>query len=230
MRKTGRYLLLIAFVLVCVLLNVILFLTVNDQRLSSGVFWLAWAFTFPWGLLSTVLVHFWTNKQDADLVRMPIALTVSYGAFAINLVAGAILMYAPIQKIVAPLIIELIINVAYILVCMYSVYGAEYIVKNKKQVKEKIAYIRMLKADVDDCIALAENAEVRGALVELSERVRFSDPMSHPSLAGVEEELSKAIVAISAAISDKDADAAMEQIKKTTNLLERRNSRCLMLK
>ncbi|MBR3862953.1 MAG: hypothetical protein IKM42_04790, partial [Clostridia bacterium] len=151
MRKTVRYLILIGFVLVCILLNVILFLTVNDQRLSSGVFWMAWAFAFPWNLLASTCVFFWTKKGDADLVRMPVALTISYGAFAVNLVVGAILMYAPIEKIVAPLIIELIINVAYVLVCMYTVYATEYIVRNQKEVKQKVSYIRILKADVDDC-------------------------------------------------------------------------------
>ena len=230
MRKTGRYLVLAAFVLVCILLNVILFLTVDDQRLTYGSFWMAWAFTFPWNLLVAVLIHFWIGKGDADLVKMPVALTVSYTAFAVNLIVGAILMYAPIEKIVGPLIIELIINVTYVLVCMYTVYATEYVVRNQKQTKQKVLYIRMLKADVDDILAVAEDAAVRMALTELSERVRFSDPMSHPSLAGIEGELSMSVSAISSALAAGETEGAMVQIKKTADLLERRNSRCLMLK
>ena len=229
MKKTGRYLILTAFVLVCALLNLIIFLTVKDARLESGVFWLGWSFAFPLNLLIAGAVCWWTSKGDG-LIRMTVAQTVSYAAFAVYLVLGLIFMYLPIEKIVLPLILELIVTVVYIIAVMYFVYGASYIEKNQKETKAKVLYIRMLQADVDDCLPKTADAEVVAALKDLSESVRFSDPMSHPALGGVESELSATVAAISAALDSGDNVKATELIGKTKALLESRNKRCIMLK
>ena len=44
MKKLGKYFILIAIVLVCALINTIVFLTIDDARLDTKVFWLVWAF------------------------------------------------------------------------------------------------------------------------------------------------------------------------------------------
>ncbi len=230
MKKTAYNLILIAFALVCVLLNVILFLTVDDARVQSGVFWLAWAFTFPLNLLAAFGVRLWTGRGEGALVRVPVASYISYAFFGVYLVLGLIFMYAPIVSVTVPLILELVVTVAYAVIAMYAVYAAEYIVKNQKHTKEKVLYIRMLKADVDDCVALAADPALRATLSEFSERVRFSDPMSHASLAGVEAELDTIVSQIRGAIDAGDNALAAELVTKGMNTLERRNSRCLMLK
>ena len=94
----------------------------------------------------------------------------------------------------------------------------------------KNLYIRMLKADVDDCIARTGDPTVIAALQDLSERVRFSDPMSHPALGGIEIELSTTVATIAAALSESDTARATALITKACTLLESRNQRCIMLK
>lgn len=230
MKKTGRLLIWIAFVLVCVLLNVILFLTVDDARLESGVFWMGWAFAFPWNLLIATAIFFWTQRGSTDLVKLPVALTVSYFAFAVYLVLGIIFMYCPINAFTVPLIIELTVTVVYVIVAMYAVYAATYVERNQKQGKQKVLYIRMLKADVDGCVARTTDPALIAALQDLSERVRFSDPMSHPSLAGVEMELSTTVTLLATALTQGETARANELIARACALLENRNSRCIMLK
>lgn len=229
MKKSTRLLVLIGFLLVCALLNVILFLTVDEARLESSVFWMAWAFAFPWNLLAAVLIFLWTAKVDA-LIKVPVAQIISYAAFAVYLVLGLIFMYFPIEKITFPLILELIVTVAYILIAMYSVYAAGYIAENQKKTKQKVLYIRMLQADVLDCVALTEDAATRTALNDLAESVRFSDPMSHPALAGIEGELSSTVSGIAAALREGDTGRAAQLIAAAKTQLESRNKRCIMLK
>jgi hypothetical protein len=134
------------------------------------------------------------------------------------------------QAFTAPLIIELSVTVVYVIAVMYAVYAVSYVERNQKQTKQKVLYIRMLKADVDDCVARTSDAAVIAALNDLSERVRFSDPMSHPSLTGIETELTTTVAMISAALGADDAAQATELIKKACALLESRNNRCIMLK
>ncbi|MBO5355242.1 MAG: hypothetical protein J6B09_04155 [Clostridia bacterium] len=229
MKRSTRLLVLISFLLVSVLLNVILFLTVDDARLDTAVFWMAWAFAFPWNLLAAVLIFFWTAKGDA-LIKLPVAQTVSYAAFVVYLVLGLIFMYLPIEKITFPLILELIVTVAYILIAMYSVYAVNYIGENQKKTKQKVLYIRMLQADVLDCVPLTQDAAICTALNDLAESIRFSDPMSHPALAGVEGELSLTVSGIAASLREGDTQKAAQLIATAKAQLESRNKRCIMLK
>ena len=100
----------------------------------------------------------------------------------------------------------------------------------EREVKAKVAYISVLKADVEDVMMIATDGAVKNALIELSECVRFSDPMSHPSLGGVEAQISAAVARISSLVSAGNNEEAVGAILETKNLIEARNRRCIMLK
>lgn len=231
MKKINRYLILTAIVLVCAVANVILFLTVPDGRTDTGVFWLVWTFMTPVALLAACALHLWgTRKSAGDLVSMTVVYYLSVIFTLAYLTAGLIFAYLPWKKMVLPLIVELVITAAYILAAMYFLRGAEYIRAEETHTRGKVLYIRFLKADVDDCIAKAQSEELKAALAQLSDNVRFSDPMSHPSLAAIEGELTATVAEISEKIDREEESEAMALVDKAQKALEKRNSRCLMLK
>ncbi|MBQ8342698.1 MAG: hypothetical protein IJY21_01185 [Clostridia bacterium] len=231
MKKINRYLILTAIVLVCAVANVILFLTVPDGRTDTGVFWLVWTFMTPVALLAACALHLWgTRKSAGDLVSMTVVYYLSIIFTLAYLTAGLIFAYLPWKKMVLPLIVELVITAAYILAAMYFLRGAEYIRAEETHTRGKVLYIRFLKADVDDCIAKAQSEELKAALVQLSDNMRFSDPMSHPSLAAIEGELTATVAEISEKIDREEESEAMALVDKAQKALEKRNSRCLMLK
>ncbi len=231
MKKTGRYLVLISAALAAVLLNVILFLTVPDGRTEESVFWLAWAFAFPVNLAAFVLVHLWTGKRGGDaVIQMPIAYYISFVFAGVYLVLGAILMYLPIKDIVLPLILLLVISVVYILIAMWAVFGAEYIMKNERYTKSKVAFISLLRVDIEDIGARTSDAALISRLSALADAVRFSDPMSHPSLGGDEAAISAKVSALGELVTKGDTAAAIELTHEVERLLESRNRRCKILK
>lgn len=231
MKKINRYLILIAIVLVCAVANVILFLTVPDGRTDTGVFWLVWSFMTPVALLAAIALHLWgTRKSAGDLVSMTVVYYLCAIFTAAYLAAGLVFAYLPWKKMPLPLIVELVITTAYIVSAMFFLRGAEYIRAKETHTREKVMYIRFLKADVDDCIAKANSEELRAKLTKLSEDVRFSDPMSHASLAGIEAELSATVAEIADKVGGENESEAFALVEKAQKALERRNSRCLMLK
>lgn len=231
MKKINRYLILIAIVLVCAVANVILFLTLPDGRTETGVFWLVWVFMTPVALLAAIALHLWGTRTGAgDLVSMTVVYYLSAIFSAIYLAAGLIFAYLPWTKITFPLIVELVITLAYILSAMYFLRGAQYIRAEETQPCEKVMYIRFLKADVDDCIAKAKSEELRAKLAAFSDAVRYSDPMSHPSLSGIEAELSVTVAQMAAKVGGEQENEALVLLEKAQQSLESRNRRCLMLK
>ena len=216
--------------LVCALLNAIVFLTVDDARLESKVFWMAWAFATPWNILVAAALHLWAAKKQGDeMLKMPVAYYLCAVFGGIYLVLGAIFMYAAIEAFTLLLILELILTVIYLIAIFYVCAAGNYIAKSEKHVKQKVFFIKMLQSNVASCLSMVKDTATRQALEELSEKIRFSDPMSHQALAVIEGELANTIDEITNKLLGGDEDVA-SLIQKAEMQLARRNSQCLMLK
>ena len=228
MRNVSKFFTLLSILLVCALLNTIVFLTVDEARLDTSVFWLVWAFATPWTVLTVGALHLWASKGDATM-KMPAVSYICAIFGGIYLLLGAIFMYADVTAITFPLILELIVTVTYLVMTFYVCLAGNYITSTQKEVKQKVFFIRMLQTNVTACLPMATNPTVKAALEELAEKIRFSDPMSHASLATVEGEIASTIdeIASKLASADEDVEAL---IKKAEIQLARRNSQCLMLK
>lgn len=229
MKKIAKFFILISIVLVCALMNVIVFLTIPDERLDTKVFWMAWAFATPWNLLMTIVLHVWASKKGSEVLKMPAAYYLC-GAFGlVYFVLGLIFMYANIETITLLLILELIITVAYLIASFYVCLAGNYIANSEKKTKQKVFYIRMLQSNVTSCLPMVKTPEVRSALETLAENIRFSDPMSHQALALIEGELASTIDEITNKLTSGDEDV-IALIQKAEMQLARRNSQCLTLK
>ena len=88
----------------------------------------------------------------------------------------------------------------------------------------------MLATHVEECVYKAKERETRNALDKYAENIRYSDPMSHPSLAEMENELFKLITDIASLLSTGEEEEARELIQRSEDLLQKRNGRCMMLK
>ena len=229
--KKNNILILISLALVCGLLTTIVFLTVPDARLDTAAFWIAWSFALPFNFVAAVGLHLWCSlKKGEDIVQMPVAYTLA-GAFgAAYLLVGAIFMYFSIKTVTLLIIIELILTVAYAIAVMFFLSSADYVKSAQKEKREKRLFIQMLSADVTDCLAKTQDEELKKALNRFADDIRFSDPMSHPSLVGLEGELSATVVAISSKITAGDNEGALSLVRQGEEQLSNRNRRCLMLK
>lgn len=230
MKNKLKYTVLGSLFLIFGLLSLILFLTIPAARLDSAVFWLSFSFAIPVNYLALTAFALWGfSKKGEDFIKLPIATIVGGGFAALYLLLGILFMYLPAERVTLPIILYAIITVAFVIIAMFSLNGADYIRRNEQIVKEKRLFIKLLEADLLDCAEKA-HGETATLLRKLAEDARFSDPMSHPSLVGVETELSSAVFAISAEL-DANADTDVSAlISKAASLLKSRNNRCLMLK
>ncbi len=229
--KKFRNVVLTALIIILAVICAIIFLTTKEPRLSSPVFWIGWAFAVPVNLIMAICFHIWAgSKNSEDIVQLPVIYYLIAIFGSIFLVAGLLFVYLPIDNVVAPIVIFGIITLVYIGFVLYFTFAANYISGSRKETKQKVAYIRLLKADVDDCIMKTQNANVKDALEKFSANIRFSDPMSSPALAGIEEELSKTVIAISTIIESASEEEIIQLINKGQAQLDSRNRRCLALK
>jgi hypothetical protein len=223
----SKKLTLISLLVLFGLSSLILFLTVPDERLDSTVFWISFAFAIPLNLLCLCGFTVWATSQGGSALAKSTVSAYTSGAFAILLLAvGFIFMYLPFEGLTLPIIIYAVILAAYLIITLFVTSGAKYI----SEVEKPPLYIKMLEADVRDCAEKAMRPDVKAALLTFADNVRFSDPVSHPSLTQAEITLKNAVFEISVLLSANPEADVTEKIKAAEGMLAGRNNRCLILK
>jgi len=234
MKKRVSLITVVSLLAVAVIMNILLFSVLPEKIQDYPAFWLIWSFTFPVNFAFALGLAIYVSMKDSiAFIRIPICFYISWIFSVVYLGVGLKLMFVPFasDKIGIPLAIELGITLAYFVVIMLSFLGVSYIEANQKLVKKKVFYIRDLKTDVDCVVSLASDAETKKELEKLSEAIRYSDPMSHRSLADTEAELASAVRSIVIDVrSGENSEDVKLKIKKALNILEYRNEKCKILK
>lgn len=211
------------------LINFIMFLNVDSLRTDSAVFWIAWSFAFPLQLLVLAYLGFAVKWRNV-LIQKPLIYPVVITASLIYLATGFIFMLCPIDSVKAIIITEAIITVFYAIVLFITKRGSDYITGSQEYTRKKVAFLKILKADVDDISRFAVDPALSAALIELSEQIRYSDPMSSPALASYEQRICELIGAAAADARRGSYITALSMIKEASVTLDSRNQRCKLLK
>lgn len=220
-----------SLVLVYGLANLILFLLIPDGRTELAAFWIAWSFTFPLGLISALAVTLYCMKEgNATIVKVPLLFTIQYSFAVIYLIAGILFMGLGVKSTTLVWIIEAIITVAFIVALLYVWVGASYISRNVAHTKAKTFFIRSLQVDVDNLIPRVSDAEIVKQLKALSDKIRFSDPMSHEALGATEMRIQELVSQISYSISLGHFEDTLHLIAQASIELDARNNKCMLLK
>lgn len=233
MKKSFGFIALTTFILASIVLNIVVFLTAPEGRTSEGAFWLVWAFTFPLNLLVSIgaLVYLMRKSTDA-IIHVPITLFVTIAGFAAYVFVAFKYFFYSLTAINMTLavIVESAMTAVYIVAILVSLFALGYIENNQRVTKEKVLFIRLLKSDVDACIPFVNDPTIVNLLNKLSEKVRFSDPMSHDSLKSCESELTALVSGIQMKARMGANEEIVADIKKAEILLDYRNDRCKILK
>ena len=120
----------------------------------------------------------------------------------------------------------ILLHIILLAICLITLImikgGKEIIDRRGEEVKQKVTALRFMQADIESMIQKFPNHEKD--LRQVADALRYSDPMSHPSLSVYEEQIQRGIISIGdgANIPDKCAEL-LRQIAD-------RNARVKMMK
>lgn len=206
-----------------VLVSVIAFAV---PTIKTGTFWIAYVFT---AIAFAAQIGIWRiafRKKEtlkSKFLGFPVVhIGVVYAI--IQIVAFAIFMFMPALPVWSAIVVCSII-VAVSAVCMIAAdAGRGEIERVEVKVQEKVFYIKELQADVEILANNEINADVKAALTQLAERIRFSDPMSNEQLADLENKISAKVAELKTAVNK------VEILSELNSLLDERNRKCTILK
>ena len=232
MKKKLGFTILATQGIIYLVLNVILFIIIKKampQQLKNGVFWFVWSMTFVFNALVNVgVLKFYKSNSKYDDVTVPPLIYLMVCFNAAYLVLGLIFMFIPKLPFTVALIFELILTAAYALLMIYYFGVVNYMKSNSAA--PKVLFIRSLYVDVDHAIQFVEDDSLKAKMQQLSEDIRFSDPMSKGEVIQLDEALQSLIQQIVVSAMEKNFDAVNELVDKASVQLKYRNAKCRMLK
>ena len=193
---------------------------------KTATFWIAYVFTAAAfaaqiGIWKTALGKEGTLKSKFlgfPLVHIGIVYAV------IQVIVFAVFMFVPTLPVWSAIVVCSVIA-GISAVCMISAdAGRDEIERVEAKVQKKVFYIRELQADIELLEDNETNADVKTALTQLAEKIRFSDPMSSEQLADLENKISAKVLEL------KTAPNKVEIITELNSLLDERNKKIKILK
>lgn len=206
-----------------VLISIIAFAV---PTVKTATFWIAYVFTAAAfaaqiGIWKTALGKEGTLKSK--FLGFPVVhIGIVYAI--IQTVAFAVFLFVPTLPVWSAIVVCSVIA-GISAVCMISVdAGRNEIERVEAKVQNKVFYIRELQADIELLADNETNADVKTALTQLAEKIRFSDPMSNEQLADLEDKISTKIEEL------KTTSSQLQIITELNSLLDERNKKCKILK
>ena len=192
---------------------------------KTTTFWIAYVFT---AAAFAAQIGIWKTALGKEALKskfigFPIVhIGIVYAI--IQVIAFSVFLFAPTLPTWSAIVACSIIA-GISAVCMISSdAGCDEIERVEAKVQKKVFYIRELQADIELLADSETNADVKTALTQLAEKIRFSDPMSNEQLADLESKISIKAAEL------KTTTSKLEIITELNSLLDERNKKCKILK
>lgn len=225
--KRGKLLCALVILMLAGIYNLVLF---QVKQVFVPVSWLAYGLTmFPFAVMLLDVCAFKDKRLDYLIFELPI-MRVSFIYALVQLAYGALILAFNQFNFVFACVSEAFLLALYIIRWASLSLVKEYAANQDNRSRQKRAYIQSLVITLNAVEALASDADLRKRVAKFKEAVSFSDPMSHPSLAFIEERIEKSVDALNDDVTLGNAENAIATLNTLNRLLAERNDRCLSLK
>ena len=215
--------------IIFVLYNILVFTFAGNK---TPVFWWAYGFTVLAFLLQVIAtcVSYKRNTTVKD-VFFGIPLTaISLTYLSAQIVAGTVFMILSGSNLKIANVVQIILLAVYLIFAISALFAKNTVESIAEKTKEKILFIKLLENDVLSLQDKINDPAIQTRLSALSELIRYSDPMSHPSLALLEQKVSNKITMLAEKAESGKMDEVNGLFDEIEALMAERNRKCKLLK
>lgn len=206
-----------------VLFSVIAFVIPTEK---TGAFWIAYVFTAVAIVAQVVIWKHALGKEDtlkSKFLGLPVV-HIGIAYLLVQIVAFAVFAVVPKMPTWSAIVACTSIFGVSVIFMIAGEIGRGEIERVESKVQKKVFFIKELQVDVELLIARETDEEVKTALRQLAEKIKFSDPMSDNALAEIE---SKIAIRVSELKTSSDKRPIIQELDL---LFTERNNKCRILK
>ena len=223
--KRNKYFILTILAIMLITYSLLVFTIAGE---TTTRLWVCYGFTLLAFVFLAVVVTIGFSKNTDSFIRLPLPI---FGAvyLGIQVVLGCVLMALPLNNTVAVVIQVLPLAVCLILV-ISSVMTHVRTEAIDRETGRKVFNIRALTEDVQAHIGAVDDPLLRKKLNTLYETIRYSDPMSQPSLVPLEQRIEEQIALLSLHIKNSTGGNISDACETIMQLMDERNRKCRIQK
>lgn len=213
------------YVLIGIIFILITVVSLAIPTSKSTAFWIAYIFTVVALAAQIVLWKrtFGHKELKSKFLGFPI---VHIGIVYLVVQITVLFVFVFAEKLPAwsALVICTAITAMAAIFMIAADVGRTEIERVEQKVQGKVFYIKNLQVDIEILASAEKDAKTKKALEQLTEKIRFSDPMSNEQLAPLEERIAIAVESL------KSSDDKLEIINQLNKLIDERNKKVETLK
>lgn len=224
----------ICWAIALVVFNIITFIstgnTVGISNAGAG-FWVGYIFitiVFIGNLVCSFL-FFKEENIDKIFLKLPI-IYIAYIALIVSLIAGAIAMAIPVIPYWVGIVVDVVILAVYAIAIVQANTAADVVSEIDDRVKAQTFFIHSLTVDAQTLMSFAQSDDVKTECKKVYESIRYSDPMSNDALAEIERQIQNEFKTFDDAVKKDNTELVKNSANKIIALINKRNSKCKVLK
>jgi hypothetical protein len=213
---------------ILVLYNVVVFVI---PFIRGGGFWTGYGFSMLALLLAVSVGQYLFDREGlkSKIYGLPLV-SVIWRYLVVQLIVGVLEMALPM----VPFQYEIALNVILLGACIIGLIAvdisADEIERIDEKVKEKVFYIKSLQVDIECLADRVADEPAKKLLKDVAETIRYSDPMSGPQLATIENKIEAKVSVLTDAVEKADIDSISLLCNELQQLFSERNQKCKILK
>lgn len=214
-----------------ILLGVFNLLVFVIFKKRTDVFWVSYGFmtlAFVVQIVS-MLLAFKTADVEAAFFGIPLASFSVYYLCA-ALVIGALFMIFQQASFTLALVIQLLVLAAFLVVAIISLMARDTTQQIGQNIRENVTNLKSVLVDIEMMRDACAEPELKEMLRKLSETVRYSDPMTNESVAGVEQRIMQKVSELRINLDDGQLAAAKQSCAELERLYVERNRKLAISK
>lgn len=217
-----------------VLFNIVCFVTpaqMAGMNKFGGAFWSGYIFIMLAFIGQIVCAGFAFKAENLEKLFYSLPLiTVSYTGLVLMLIAGSVIMAVPdLPNWIGIIACLLILALNAVAVVKASV-AAGFIENIDQSVKVQTGFMRELTAEAESILAYADDETIKAECKRVYEAFRYSDPVSHEKLSGIESQIEKLLSRFTEEVKQKNETAVTETVENLCKLISERNRKCKLYK
>lgn len=214
------------YIILGILFVLISVIVIAVPSVKTTAFWISYAFTV---IAFAVQIFIWKLAlgRDKTLKSRFLGIPVIYVGIAyliIQIIALGVFLSVPTLPLWSSVVVCIIIAGISVVCVISGEVGRNKIERVDAKIGEKVFYIKELQTEVELLANVETEIPTKDKLIRLTEKIRFSDPMSDVQLTDVE---SRIITKISELKSSTDKSTIIDELNL---LLDERNKKIKILK
>lgn len=197
----------------------------------NGMFWTGYGFTMI-ALILTAVVGFYALFREglkSKVYRCPLIFLV-WTYLIVQLVIGILEMFLVFIPYQYGIVLNSILLGGYLIGLIATDIANEEVENIDKKIKEKVFLIKTLEADLEDIASKATDENTLKTLNDLTEAIRYSDPMSSQQLETIENKIKTKVADLSEAATAADISIMKTICVEIQQLIAERNRKCKAMK